>query len=335
MNGHTLEKQGSILIPAVAYGDAAGLPVETKSAKYIKNTYGRITGLLPSSDNELFRTGKNPGYWSDDTQLTMAVAKALLRADRFELRSMADEHVASYDQTEEVTFGSKTVKRGWGKSSVAAMEQLKNGADPHESGTVGGTGNGVLMKLAPLAFWQFARNTPLEERYEQYDQLTSMTHDSEMARLTTRVHGDVLTGLLQDPYDRRAFLTRLNQSVALHEKETGLRGELQRDLQYLQRPVTVETIEKKTDRQGFYAPQTLAMTYGSFLMHDGTFRGSVYGAVNLGGDTDSTASIAAAMSAFRTRETLPLPPDYRSLDQLETLQHLSLQFAKRALRSEF
>lgn len=335
MNEHTLEKQGSALIPAVAYGDAAGLPVETKPAKYIKNTYGRINGLLPSSDNERFHTSKAPGYWSDDTQLTMAVAKALLKADGFDMRLMAHEHITAYDATEEVTVENETLKRGWGTSSVAAMERLKSGVDPNKSGTVNGEGNGVLMKLAPLAFWQFVRKTSDDERYDQYDQLTTMTHDSDMARLTTRVHGDVLNGLLSAPFDKRKFLMELRHSVAFHEKEIGMHGELQQALRYLQKPIDKNTILKETDQRGFHAPQTLAMAYGAFLMHDGMFRGSVYEAVNLGGDADSTASIAAGMSALRTREALPLPPDYRSLDQLETLQHLSLQFAKRALRSEF
>jgi|GEM_PF-765784 len=335
---HILHRQGAALIPAIAYGDAAGLPVETRSAAFIQEKYpDGIHELIPAKENLFFESADQPGTWSDDTQLTLAVAKALVKANGFHMETLVETHLEAYDTTPEVMHEGKLVKRGWGHSTTAAMEKLHAGVSPLESGTADGSGNGVLMKLAPLAYWQYVRHTDLREGITQYDQLTNMTHDSAVARLTTRVHGDMLGYLLREDYDKAQFMNILEGSLALHEFETrewgGVQpGFLREQLSYLYGPVNTETILAATDTKGFYAPQTLAMAYGAFMAHEGNFKPAVYEAVNLGGDTDSIASIVAAMSAFKTKEVLRMPIDHQNLEQLDHLKTVSRNLAATALQ---
>lgn len=332
-NHEQFQHQGEVLLPAIAYGDAAGLPVETRSAEYIASHYGSISGLIGTSENPFFKSSPEPGYWSDDTQLSLAVAQGLMDADGFDLRAQAHRHIAAYDQTPEVERNGRIIKRGWGGSTVDAMERLKAGADPTESGAKDGAGNGVLMKMAPLVYWQVARETTDPIRYEQYDQLTTMTHDSDVARMSTRIHGDMLWYLLSQPFEKEAFaeitLDALRRHGALSRVDF---RELEDSFAYLSGNVTQAEILAHTDKKGFYAPQTLAMAYGAFLAHEGEFAPSVYEAVNLGGDTDSTASIAAAMSAFATREMVRMPVDHQLIDQLQMLKRVSKEFAVHALK---
>lgn len=70
-----IENIGEQLLPAIAYGDAAGLPVETMSRERIAETYGSIDHLLPATCNPFYIGEFTPGTWSDDTQLSMAVAR--------------------------------------------------------------------------------------------------------------------------------------------------------------------------------------------------------------------------------------------------------------------
>lgn len=328
-----MEHKGNILIPVVAYGDAAGLPVETRSAEYIEQKYGKIESLLPSSENPFFSGELQPGSWSDDTQLTIATAKALTEAGAFDMNSMAESHIGAYDSTEEIFRKGRMVKRGWGGSTIDAMEKLKLGVSPAESGTLNGSGNGVLMKIAPLAYWQAVQDTSDEERYAQYDALTDMTHDSAMARLTTRVHGDILKHLIENGYDKDGFMDDLHCSVAKHEAATEAGNEASDILSYLSSMKNRNDILDGTDAKGFYAPQTLAMAYGAFILNEARFTDSVYEAVNLGGDTDSTGSIIAAMSAFASREIVRIPIDHQQLDKLELLKRTSEQLAQKALSS--
>ena len=325
--------QGESLLPAVAYGDAAGLPVETRSAAYIAEQYGRIDQLIGSSENPFYLGKYEPGLWSDDTQLSLAVAQGLLEADGFDLAAQAEQHIFAYDQTPEMERRGITVKRGWGGSTTGAMERMKAGESPETSGTKDGAGNGILMKMAPLVYWQAARETTDEERYEQYDKLTTMTHDSDIARATTRIHGDMLWYLLTQPYDRLDFADIAQDAARRHSETFAVAPhEITESFEYLSGAIDTETILSRTDAKGFYAPQTLAMAYGAYLTHNGEFTPSVYEAVNLGGDTDSTASIVAAMSTFATRELVRLPVDHQHIDQLPMLRRVSRQFAIQALK---
>jgi len=328
-----MEHKGNVLIPTIAYGDAAGLPVETRTAEYIEQKYGTIRSLLPTKENPFFTGENEPGTWSDDTQLTLAVAKALIKADGFDIHAMADAHLDAYGSTKEIYRKGKWVKRGWGGSTIDAMEKIKSGVSPLESGTVDGSGNGVLMKMAPLAYWQTVREISDEERYAQYDALTTMTHDSAVARLTTRVHGDVLTHLVENGYDKYSFLDALAGFVSFHEAETKAGTEVIENFSYLSSLQNRNDILNNTDAKGFYAPQTLAMAYGAFMLNEARTTDSMYEAVNLGGDTDSTASIVGAMSALASREVVLIPIDHQQLDQLQMLKRTSRELAQSALRS--
>lgn len=330
MNGNNFKRQGETLLPAIAYGDAAGLPVETRSAEYIAEHYGEITELIPTAENPFYIGNYDPGLWSDDTQLSLAVAEALIAANGFDIEAMAEAHIKAYDATPDMERRGIQVKRGWGGSTIAAMEKLKAGVNPLESGTLDGAGNGVLMKMAPLAYWQFMRGTSEEERHWEYDQFTTMTHDSDLARLTTRIHGDVLNTLLSNPYDKEELMAKLDDMISKHEFETGQPGAIRDLLSYLHGEVNKDTILAHTDRRGFVAHQTLAMAYGAFMAHDGEFIPSVFEAVNLGGDTDSTGSIVAAMSNFATKEALRMPLDHQNLDRLTMVKRVSRKLARQA-----
>ena len=322
-----LRQKGEHLIPAVAYGDAAGLPVETRSAQEIADRYGRIDRLVPTTDNPYFSDKPAPGFWSDDTQLSIAVAEGLRAANHFALDALATAHLRAYEETP-VILNSRGVetKQGWGGSTVAAMEQLRAGTSPLESGTPEGAGNGVLMKLAPLVYWQYVRGTTLAQRTLEYDQLTTMTHDSDIARAATRIHGEVLHSLLCEGFSEQTFQNAV-EACDLSIESSAAFSSL---FAYLNNAVDSDTILQQTDGKGFYAPQTLAMAYGAFQSQEGRFTESVYEAVNLGGDTDSTASIVAAMSVFATRTMIDFPSDFETLDQFALLQQISKDFTDQA-----
>lgn len=110
------------LLPAIAYGDAAGLPVETRSAEYIRNTHGTIDRLLPTAENPFYEGLYEAGTWSDDTELSIAVTRALIKANGFDIKTIADEHVAMYNQGLQITKPSGQVAiRGWGGSTTTAV----------------------------------------------------------------------------------------------------------------------------------------------------------------------------------------------------------------------
>ena len=318
------------ILPAIAYGDAAGLPVEGKSAECIRERYVRIAELQAPSDHPFF-PGSARGTVSDDTQLSLAVAESLIRTGGFSIESLADEHIAAYRQAPRTAEG---VPCGWGGSTVKAVERMISGVPPRESGEKGKAGNGVVMKMAPLVVWQVLGEVDGRMRRGQYDLLTNMTHNSEIARICTRLHGEVLSALLEgrtvseaaDSFIRNLAVNDFSKESELIHR--AIYSPCQTDEELAERYAA----GKSGTDYGFYAPETLAMAYDIFLGAGGDMQAAVYRAVNLGGDSDSTASIVAAMIACQSGGAYKEPPDMESVQGIEQLRTVSTQLAEAALR---
>lgn len=346
---NALQKTGEMLLPSVAYGDAAGFPVETKSFRHIEAWYGQI-GSLQKTEYSPFYEGEWPaGTWTDDTELSEVMAKALIAAEGFDLNSIASEHVAVFEAADKkYDNNGKLSISFYGRSTTDSLQRLAAGVSPEVSGKKDGTGNGIIMKMAPLAYWQHIQQTSPEDRYRQYDALTSMTHDGDVARICTRVHGDVLAYLLQNDFDATDFNATVFDSVARHEAAFGQSGIVSDSLEFLRTeggfspervkdlylPRSVDVTDRKFGfSYSFYVPETLAVAYAAFLHGEADYEKSVYTAVNLGGDADSTASIVVAMVNFAQKGEQTMPADLEKIDQLERLQDVSRQLASVALQS--
>lgn len=330
-----MNRIGSELLPAIAYGDAIGLPVEVMSAADIKQLYGHINGLEPPTKNRFYPGEYPAGTTSDDTELSVAVAQSLIRADGFDIADQAREHLQVFRRApkRQRDDGSVSV-RGWGRSTTEAMQRLDGGVAPELSGQLDGKGNGVVMKLAPLAYWQAVRGTTPDVRHAQYDALTTMTHNSDEARSCTRLHGDILYEIAT----RDMTLVELSQAalgLIANEPMADYKGRITR---VFNEPVTTfdDLVERyalpdNNGHYGFRVPNTLAMAYDIFRVAKGDYKTAVKYAANLGGDADSIASITGAMAAMWSGGQFEKPNDYESVQEYEGLARLSQELASRAL----
>jgi ADP-ribosyl-[dinitrogen reductase] hydrolase len=310
------------LLTAIAYGDAAGLPVETKTAQEIAGKYGRIGRLLPPDDHADF-SGEPAGTWSDDTQLSLGVAGSLIDAEGFDLANQAEYLVEAYHLT----------PLGWGGATRDSAQRIIAGTHPSRSGDTRSLGNGALMKLAPLAYWHFTEDVADVVRYQELDALTRMTHDSDLEAACSRVYGDMLEYCLDqtDRLDFGVFAAYAVASAVHHSRVFRLKGHvLKEPLTYLgeTRPTPARILDR-TDGKGFFAPQTLAMAFGAFMSAD-TFEDRVYNAVNLGGDTDSIASITAVLSVCHDASAT-IPADSRLLRHEAELSEVSRELVIAAV----
>jgi ADP-ribosylglycohydrolase len=169
-----------------------------------------------------------------------------------------------------------------------------------------------------------------------------MTHDTDIAVACTRLHGDILQYMLRAGLDESELVESLPELILeraeVHERALDTGSVLRDALVYLRREDTAiayqpQEILRETDGRGFYAPQTLSMAYGvlRFLAND--FETMVYEAVNLGGDTDSIASIVAATVMFGCGGEVELPEDAELLHDKPRLETVSRQLAAAALRT--
>ena len=66
------------------------------------------------------------------------------------MQALVEAHIAAYDER----------TNGWGGGTKRAIQKLKEGVPPAQAGTKDTSGNGVIIKLAPLCFWYALKSTP-------------------------------------------------------------------------------------------------------------------------------------------------------------------------------
>ena len=124
---------GAIL--GTAFGDALGAGVEGWSAADISHEYGDVRDYISS------RMGT--GFYTDDTQMTLATARSLVRVGSVDGADCASSCASAFDPD-----------RGYGRSAVDILNALANGTDYSESSTLlfpeGSYGNGAAMRIAPV-----------------------------------------------------------------------------------------------------------------------------------------------------------------------------------------
>lgn len=329
------------LLPAIAYGDAAGLPFEGQTPR----EDGSVEDLLDTSTNPFL--GPHPaGTWSDDTHLSLAVAKSVMEVKGFDLESQADWHVTALRHVNGAENDPDMVppivtdgeQKGWGHSTTSSVERLKDGVSPRGSGHPEGSGNGVLMKMAPLVLWQIARQVNTADADQQLTELTRMTHDSPVAVVSSLTHRRYLENVAAG-LDASTALIMAHEVALELETDFGAEREVSRSLgkiaadDFLELPdrdKILQAVRRKPDSGffGFFAPDTLAMAYGSFVLEH-TLPDSVFRAVELGGDSDSVGSIVAVMSllAGKSDESVDQLPSYDELFNVNRLQQVSRRLA--------
>src|SRR4051812_41042387 len=79
----------------VAIGDALGKPVEMCKPEDIVKKYNRIEDYQDCSSHKYFDNDQK-GTTTDDTQLTLAIARAFIKTGKFDLDEIAAQHCEEF-----------------------------------------------------------------------------------------------------------------------------------------------------------------------------------------------------------------------------------------------
>lgn len=163
----------------VAIGDALGMPVETFSAERIAADYGRIDRYYEPKDHKWFK-GEPAGMVTDDTQLTLAVAQAMISCVEQGINPLSMDAQAAHHVRSMKDEGTK----GWGHSTRDSVRRLSNGVDWKSSGQAKGVGNGVPMKILPVGLYLakiIDDDAKVNECLDFIGQLSAMTHQTSIS----------------------------------------------------------------------------------------------------------------------------------------------------------
>jgi ADP-ribosylglycohydrolase len=278
----------------IGVGDALGTPVELWKQEDVQAKYGLITGYV-KSERHPFHGDKAAGHTTDDTQLTLAVSEGLVQGGGFDMVSMSLAHQKAYKES----------TTGWGRSTRESLANLCRGVPWDKCAAGTGVGNGVVMKIGPLAALATIQGWDAVTTIQAVLDLTQMTHPTSVAMASSLAHVRAITYCLTtepSSFNRGDFL----KAVYEGGYEGGFIGERcfpdtkKEDL--ASRLVTLEEawlwsdreVREKFGKGGCYVYDSLPFTYAHFLREPRSIQ-SLYECVSNGGDADSNGSILGGL----------------------------------------
>ncbi|MBI4868181.1 MAG: ADP-ribosylglycohydrolase family protein [Candidatus Wallbacteria bacterium] len=278
--------KGTVL--GCAVGDALGAPFEGKPRSFF------LAGTVMLDEFQRL-PGYQPGQFTDETQLSVAVAESLIHCGRLDCADVARRFAQLFARGEVVAPGRVT---------SLAVGRIVSGADWREAAAEEGeAGNGPSARVLALALWHHDR---LDKLRADAIQLCRLTHRDTRVQAGTVAMARAISHCLESKkIDAGSFLRVVSESVA------GINGEFSSLVEDLEGWVALPeesalpliiaagaASSAEVDTSGgipsFVVPTVLAVFYFFLRYHD-DFELCMQESIRAGGDVDTLASMVASL----------------------------------------
>jgi ADP-ribosylglycohydrolase len=271
----------------LALGDALGAPVEFWDLKGIRERYG------PAGIQEL----PEPALFTDDTQMTLAVAEALVAAGDQDLGAV----MAAVTREFIAWLHSPDNNRSPGGACLYGAHRLEAGDPWWKSGKPNSKGCGAAMRVAPVGYL-YQHHLPRLRRVAAATALT--THHHPVAQVGA-VAAAFLVKLALDRPPPEEFIPTLELETHGQAQDFDLAlGRLEQALE-----MDSETEALAHIGEGWVAEEAVAAALYCFLESPDDFLATIRRGANTQGDSDSIASIAGGISGAYLGINA-IPPDW-------------------------
>lgn len=255
----TTNMQASLL--AFACADALGATVEFMSPKDIKSEIGIHRDITGGGWLEL-----EPGEVTDDTQMTLCVARSLVDCRGFNLKDIADRFVGWYSSNPP-DIGNTC------RAGILRYIETGNLQAPHDAD---GAGNGGVMRaLPPILLSSHDRDTMLDRVVAQ----SRLTHNNPESDLGCRCYADLVAAALSGA--DKEELRKITDLYPLFDPD------------------------RFDGKSGGYIVDTLRTVLHFFFVTD-SLEAYIVAVVNNGQDADTTGALAGGLAgAFYGLEAIP------------------------------
>ena len=284
----------------LAVGDALGAHFEAQPAEFIARRYPTVEALFE-------RPPEGRYCYTDDTQMAIGVAETLVACGCIDEAEICRRFAANYIPS-----------RGYGRGARVVLDAMAEGSDHKywaENLFPGGShGNGAAMRVAPVG---------LMFRHDR----SRLWDEARLSALPTHVHplgveGAQLLALAVGLASLAESLHREDFFAALAERcpSPEYSGPLRRAAQ-VQEPRDLGLFGN-----GIAAADSAVTAIACFGLTPQSYEQTIGNAILLGGDTDTIAAMAGAISgAYLGREAIPawlldrLEDGYQGRSYLESL----------------
>lgn len=282
-------------IVGLAVGDAIGYPAEFRRRAQILKEIGPdgITEFIRLKDERFSRpffmggADHPPGTFTDDTQLTIAVAEALLSHGSCEPDSLMPEmarHFVDWSRSAEND-------RSPGGTCMEGCGNLANGVAWRTAGVADSKGCGSAMRVAPIGLF--------------YDDLDKVQDVASASSLLTHGHSAALAGaaagaLMVALALRGASPTEIYEEVdrRCSASSKDFAATWQKIPKLLSRPPE-EVLTEQHLGEGWVAEEAVASAMYCVWRSPDDYSATILTAINTDGDSDSLGTIAGSILGAR------------------------------------
>lgn len=316
-----LKKAARSAILGIAVADAVGVPVEFCSRESLQQE--PVTGMRGYGTHD-----QKPGTWSDDTSMTLALMDSLAEKG-FDIEDQMRRYVdwlwdAKYTAWDEVFDVGGTVK--------SAIFRYCKGTPVAECGEDGELycGNGSLMRTLPLALYLHGIGCGwLNDVTSALIHASSaVTHANPRCLIACDIYCAIAFELCIGGSLQESIQNGVRKSFSFYNTRPEYEGELNQFTSLL----TIGTWPEDMIKSGGYVLDTLQAALWCLLNSD-SYANCILKAVNLGGDTDTTAAVAGGLAGLYYGED-SIPSSWMdALAKREYIIRMSETFVEKCLAS--
>jgi poly(ADP-ribose) glycohydrolase ARH3 len=253
----------------LAVGDALGGKFEAQTADAIRARFASAEHLIAYPQEEI--------WYTDDTQMAIGVGEALIERGEIVEEALCRAFVANY-----------VPGRGYGRGARAVLEAMEDGRDYRrvaEQYFPGGSfGNGAAMRVAPVGLLF------RDDRRRLWDQarrsaLPTHTHPLGIAGAQLLAAAVALCSGMER-FDRTAFFAELLGACESAEYRAKLE-----EAAGVRAPAELAGLGNRIE-----ALHSVPTAIASFALAPESFETTIANVIFLGGDTDTLAAMAGALS---------------------------------------
>jgi len=249
-------------------GDALGMPFEQADPAGVPERIEMVDARL------------GRGTYTDDTQMMIALAEALLDCGRIDAVALGHRFAAAHDP-----------RRGYGSGTTRVLELVRSGVHPHEAaraafGGEGSRGNGAAMRVAPVAV-RYAHDIAAMAEAARASALVTHAHPAAIDAAVIQAHA-VAAALNGEPALDAAMAAASTSALAdrLLTAARLLPG----------RPPPAEVAAALGN--GSTGHESVPCAIYAATAHD-SLEAAITFAVRCGGDTDTIAAMTGAIAGAR------------------------------------
>lgn len=297
-----------------ACGDALGYPVEfIYSFREIRRHYGDMGVQEYDMDYPWLdkQQKQAKALFSDDTQMTLYTAEALLEAEKNGtplLETICEAYLIwfGHQADRKVKAGYKSAlseivelnqRRAPGNTCMSALLSIYRGKEADNNSK----GCGGVMRVAPVGLYGATHGWTLQDTARIAGEAAALTHLHPLSTYSSAALAVIVQQCVNTEHiDTDTFKTIVENTLSVITEVYGESAPAMSDFSDIVHNAILaadtklpdwETIENYLG-EGWVAEETLAIAIFSVLRHTDDFSGCLVCAVNHGGDSDSTGAVA-------------------------------------------